>query len=75
MPKKAHDFLADGADKEAGSKAGVQDIMNRLKKFDPVSKDVQNYNDELHLQNRLMRQAKDDDTRSLVAQQQEYILQ
>ena len=49
VPKKVHDFLGGNPQKDRTSSAGVADVMDRLKKFDPASSDVQNYNDELHL--------------------------
>lgn len=51
-------------------------MMDRLKKFDATSADIENYNDELHLQYRLMRQAKPfSEQQKLVIQQQEFIMQ
>jgi len=55
VPKKVHDFLGGSQQESSPASIGITNIMERLKKFDPASKDIQNYNDELHLQNQLLK--------------------
>lgn len=52
VPKKAYNFIRNK--REAGAseqdKVRVESLVRSLNQFDPQSKKIQNYNDELRLQ-------------------------